>query len=133
MPVHEHAHCGGSVNRKTPHSDDLGALLATLPPGQRRVAEALVGGGAAVTYPAVAAVLGVHVATMKKHLTRIRKRRPAVYGVLMGLRRAQLAQRHREALARQAAHSEAWARRKSRFMYWVLHGHPAPAWWPPQR
>jgi hypothetical protein len=57
-------------NRPIPH--DVAALLATLPAGQRRVAEMLIGSADAPTYPAVAAALSLHVGTVHRHLARIR-------------------------------------------------------------
>jgi hypothetical protein len=57
--------------------------LAELPPGQRRVAETLVGGSRAPTYDQVADALGLHGGTVLSYLNRIRVRRPDVYADLM--------------------------------------------------
>ena len=72
--------------KQIPH--DLADRLAELPPAQRRVAEALVGGDQARTYGDVAAVLGVSVGTVHTHLRRVRERHPDVYAVLMAARSA---------------------------------------------
>src|SRR5438105_15297428 len=84
----------GSANPST-----LTAMLATLPAGRRRVAEALIGNGGR-TYPAVAATLGIHLGTVHQHLRRIRLLHPEVYAALTRARARQLAQRHRQAVAR---------------------------------
>ncbi len=87
-------------DRPVPQSHDLAALLATLPVGQRRVAEALIAGPHGRTYPAVAAALGVHVGTVHRHLARLRARHPMVYAALMAVRAWQLAGRHERARTR---------------------------------
>ena len=79
------------MNRFTlpvPQPHDLAALLATLPAGQRRVAEAFVAEPWGRTRGETAAALGVHVGTVHRHLARIRGRRPAIYAALMARRRA---------------------------------------------
>ncbi len=96
-------------DRPVPRSHDLAALLATLSAGQRRVAEALIADPRGRTYPAVAAVLGVHVGTVHRHLARIRARRPAVYRELMAARAKQLVGRHWRAQNR--ARTRRWVRR----------------------
>ena len=90
-----------------------------LPPGRRRVAQALIADSASQTYPAVAAQLGIHLGTVHQHLRRLRLRHPQVYAVVMAERARQLAQRHERAVLRAAAHSEAWHRKqaKRRFFY----------------
>src|SRR5919199_6906898 len=80
------------LKRQIPH--DLARRLAGLPPGRRRVAEALVDGVPARTYPDVAAVLGVSLGTVHQHLRRIRQHHPEAYTALMAERRRQLAGRH---------------------------------------
>ena len=57
----------------------LNLLLATLPPGRRRVAMALLADPAGRTYQAVAAQLGVRLGTVHQHLRRIRQRHPEVH------------------------------------------------------
>lgn len=83
-----------------PRAHDLAALLATLPAGQRRVAEAFVAAPWGRTRGETAAALGVHVGTVHRHLARIRARRPVAYAALMAARREQLAGRHDRALSR---------------------------------
>ncbi len=83
-----------------PRSHDLAALLATLPVGQWRVAEAFVAEPCGRTRGETAAALGVHIGTVHRHLARIHARHPAVYAALMTARRAQLAGRHDRVLTR---------------------------------
>ena len=98
-------------------SHDLAALLATLPAGQRRVAEALVADPVGRSYPAVAAMLGLHVGTVHRHLGRIRRRHPSVYAALMATRAEQLAGRHWRALTRRR--TRRWQRR---YLHWHVYG-----------
>jgi len=58
---------------------ELIRLLATLPPGRRRVAWALVGDNFGVTYAEVAVRLRLHLGTVHRHLRRVRLRHPKVY------------------------------------------------------
>src|SRR4051812_2735426 len=84
------------------------ATLAALSPAQRRVVLALLDADdhdGPPTYRAVAARLGVHLGTVHRQLGRVRARHPAAYALVMQARAAQLAQRHRRALARAAARS----------------------------
>src|SRR5689334_2412489 len=90
---------------KRPKLHDIAAALATLPPGQRRVAEALVSQDHAPTYAELAVQLGLHVGTVYQHLKRIRDGRPEVYKFILDRRAAQLAERHRRAVVRARAHS----------------------------
>jgi hypothetical protein len=122
---------GGGMNTsnpKRPEPHDLPAGLDRLPPGQRRVAVALVETGTAQSYPAVAAALGVHLGTVHRHLGRVRARHPALYAALMAERARQLATRHTAALARAAAHSEQWHRRQANRRYYYRYGR-----WPWER
>jgi len=97
---------------------ELAGLLATLPPGRRRVAIALIADDSGPTYPAVAAKLGLHLGTVHRHLLRIRRRNPKVYVAVMNARSRQLAERHREARARAEAHSKQWhAMTRGRYLY----------------
>ncbi len=89
-------------------SKELARLLATLPPGRRRVATALIADTRGRTYPEVAAELGVHLGTVHQHLRRIRLRHPEVYAAVRKARARQLAARRRQALARAKAHSQRW-------------------------
>ncbi len=115
-------HGGGSMgstrfNPPVPRSHDLAALLAALPPGQRRVAEALMAEPAGRTYPQVAALLGVHLGTVHRHLARIRRRHPAAYRALLAVRADQLAGRHTRAVAGAKAQ-----RARRRYIHRHLHG-----------
>jgi DNA-directed RNA polymerase specialized sigma24 family protein len=87
---------------------ELAGLLATLPPGRRRVAMALVADDRGRTYPEVAEILGVHLGSVHQHLRRIRLRHPKIYATIMKARARQLRARHRQALAREKAHSKRW-------------------------
>ena len=95
-----------SCTLKRPESYALAATFDVLPPGQRRVAEALVGGGVAPTYEQVAEALELHVETVLGYLNRIRTRRPEVYADLVVLRGRQLGARHVGAVKRALAHSQ---------------------------
>ncbi len=51
--------------------------LSSLPPGQRRAIQALIGGGEqARTYPEAAVLAGMSEGTLLTHVNRVRKRRP---------------------------------------------------------
>ena len=89
--------------------DDLRGL-SQLPPDQRRALDALVGGEDARTYVEAAKVAGMSLGTLKIHLRRVRLLRPGV----CAFRRAQLAQRHREAMQNRRAHSRAYFFRRKR-------------------
>ena len=111
-----------SKNLRNRHAEpvgtDLAALLATLPPGRRQVAMALIADPAGRTYPAVAAELGVHLGTVHQHLRRLRLRNPRVYAAVMKERGRQLAVRHRKARARAKAHSKLWHKlTRGRYLY----------------
>lgn len=112
--------------RQKPH--DLPASFGSLPPGQRRVAEALVGGEVAKTYPAVAEELGIHVGSVYRHLRRLRQRRPETYAELVALRRRQLDERHRGAVKRAAEHSARWHKKQANRRY-----HDRFGMWPWER
>jgi hypothetical protein len=106
----------------TPARGYIEQLVATLPPGQRRVAGALIGVAMAPTYRAVADHLGLSLGTVHRHLGRIRRRHPALYGELMCVRHAQLAERHREAQRRAECRSATWHRSQSARRYYYRFG-----------
>jgi hypothetical protein len=108
------------LKRPIPH--DIAALLDALPLGQRRVAEALIGGEEARTYPEVADLLRLHVGSVHTHLRRLRLGRPEVYAALMRERERQLAERHEEAQARAEAHSREWHRKQANRRYYHRFG-----------
>ncbi len=97
-------------------------LLATLPPGRRRVALALIGSQEAPTYPEVAAALGIHLGSVHQHLRRIRLQHPGVYGAVMRERTRQLVERHTQALSRADDHSRNWHRKQSNRRYYHRFG-----------
>ena len=113
----------------------LRTLLASLPPGRRRVAEGLVQAEQAPTYGELAELLGLHQGTVYQHLRRLRRQHPEVYAALMAERGRQLAERHKRALARVEARSEAWHHEQAerrhfrRFGYYSWNA-PLPAWGP---
>ena len=92
------------------------SLLRPLPPGQYRVAILLIS-DAKMTYPGVAAALGIHVGTVSQHLRRIRQRHPCVYTVLMTERKRQLNERSRQALANAKEHSRIWLQMQGLWTY----------------
>ena len=100
-----------------PDPATLAALLAPLPAGQRRVAEALLAEPRGRTYPQVAAALGVHLGTVYTQLRRLRASRPAVYAALMAARGDQLAARHAWALSRRRTR-----RATRRYICWHVYG-----------
>ena len=100
----------------------LAAMLATLPGGRRRVAEALVGGTVAPTYTAVAAQLGISLGTVHRHLQRTRLRHPAVHAALVDERRRQLTARHDRAIERAISRSRRWHRRQANRRYFERFG-----------
>ena len=100
--------------------EELAWLLATLPPGRRRVAMALIADDGGRTYRALAAQLEVSLGTVHQHLRRIRLRHPQVYTAIMHERARQLANRHRGALERAQAHRDRWhemTRRRFRYRF----------------
>lgn len=88
--------------------------LGGLPPGQLRVALALIGGDAAPTYRQIAERLGVRVGTVLQHLNRIRQGHPEVYRRVMRFRQNQLLERHQAALERAKERSHRYFRRIAR-------------------
>ena len=104
----------------------LRTLLASLPPGRRRVAEGLVQAEQAPTYGEVAELLGLHLGTVYEHLRRLRLRHPDVYASLMQARGGQLAERHKRALARVQARSRAWHNEQAERRQWRRDGQSPP-------
>lgn len=87
--------------------------FTALPGGQRRVAEALVEGNKAQTYKGVAKQLELSLGTVYEHLRRIRLNHPELYAAIMEIRRGQLEQRHTAALAKDAAHTRRYFKKRS--------------------
>lgn len=102
--------------------------LTPLPKGQRRVAEALLAGASAQTYRGVATQLELSLGTVYEHLRRIRVNHPELYAALMDYRRGQLEHRHEAALAKDAAHSKRYFKRKANWRYYQRFGY-----WPWER
>ena len=91
----------------------LARSILALPGRQRLVAQVLIGGTSARTYPEVGGLLGMHLGTVHTHLRRMRLKRPDTYAALMGERKQQLGDRHEAALARAEAHSREWHRKQA--------------------
>lgn len=102
--------------------------LSPLPPGQRRVAEALLDGKEATTYGGVAERLELSLGTVYEHLRRVRLNHPELYAALMAYRKEQLEHRHRAALAKDAAHSKRYFKRRANRRYYERFGY-----WPWER
>ena len=88
--------------------------FSPLPPGQFRAVTALIGGGVARTYPEAAHIARMSEGTLLIHFNRVRQRHPELYAEIREVRKAQLAVRHREALAAARAHTTTWLRNKRR-------------------
>ena len=109
-------------------TSDRALDLSPLPPGQRRVAEALLEGKEARTYGGVAERLELSIGTVYEHLRRVRLNHPELYAALMSHRREQLEQRHTAALAKDAAHSKRYFKRRANRRYYERFGY-----WPWER
>jgi DNA-binding CsgD family transcriptional regulator len=99
-----------------------------LTPGQRRVAEALLGSPRGNTYVGVAAALGISLGTVYTQLRRLRDAWPELYAEIMAIRGEQLANRHSAALWRARAHSQQWHRAQSARRHYRRFG-----CWPSER
>jgi len=95
----------------------------SLPEGQRRVAEAFIHGPKAQTYKSVAVKLELSLGTVYEHLRRIRLNHPELYAAIMVVRQGQLERRHEAALAKDAAHSRQYFRRKANYRYYQRFGY----------
>ena len=108
------------VNRRIRHGEKPSPYdmpnLRSLPLGQRRAMEALIGGGVARTYSEAASVAGMSEGTLLTHVNRVRKRHPRLYRRIRLIRLAQLAERHEEALAAARAHSAIYFRKQAQWM-----------------
>ena len=83
---------GVDASSAPPTPDALRAALRSLPPGQRRVVQAIARRPGA-TYPDLARGLGLHLGTLHTHLRRVREWEPALYAELLAIRRRALAAR----------------------------------------
>ena len=96
--------------------------LSSLPPGQRRAVEALIGGGGeARTYPEAAEIADMSEGTLLTHINRVRQNHPELYEEIRIVRKAQLEVRHESAMENAKAHSRAYFRRRRRNA--VLYGY----------
>ena len=99
-----------SPKKHNPYDIDL----SSLPPGQRRAMEALIGGSNSRTYTEAAKIAGMAEGTLLTHVNRVRQGRPEVYRLVRKVRKAQLKVRHRIAVNSAQAHSRDWWRRVNR-------------------
>ncbi len=129
MPSREgYAPCVAPKKTESAGHAALLAALGALPPGRARVALALIVPRDAPTYPEVAARLGIGLGTVHTHLKRLRTGHPDVYAAVMAERAQSLTRRHREALARDAAHSRRWQHRQAHRRCYARYGY-----WPWER
>jgi len=96
--------------------------LSSLPPGQRRAIEALIGGGNAHTYPEAAQIAGMSEGTLLTHMNRVRQNHPELYEKIRAVRKAQLAVRHRIAVDNAWVHTQTHFRKRNSYMR-HLFGH----------
>jgi hypothetical protein len=96
--------------------------MAHLRAGQVRVAIALLDADPPATYQEVASALSIHVGTVRRHLKRIRDRRPDVYARIMAERRAQLDRYHSVVETRRMERSRRWGRHRFCARYRADHG-----------
>ena len=99
--------------------------LSSLPPGQRRAIQALIGcGEQARTYTEAAQVASMSEGTMLTHVNRVRRRHPRIYKKARAVRLAQLALRHEEALDNAREHCREYFTRVNRSQYRMLGYRP---------
>jgi len=99
--------------------------LSSLPPGQRRAIEALVGGGEqARTYSGAAKLAGMSEGTMLTQVNRVRRRHPRLYKKIRYVRLSQLEVRHEVALGNAQEHSREYFRNVNRSLYRMLGYRP---------
>ncbi len=97
--------------------------LSSLPPGQRRAIEALIGGDHARTYLEASRIAQMAEGTLLTHINRVRDNHPKLYRSIRRVREAQLAERHELALESARDHSRAYFRRKANRRYYLRFGH----------
>ena len=98
---------------------------SSLPPGQHRAMEALMGGGeSARTYSEAAQIAGVSEGTTLTHVNRVRQNHPGVYALIRDVRKVQLAVRHEFAVMNARAHSGMYFRNQNRMMRRLLGYNP---------
>ena len=101
----------------------LSGDISLLPKGQRKAVESLVDGERARTYVEASEVAGIPVNTLYTHLRRVRSKHPKLYKAIRKVRKAQLAIRHRNAVANARAHTRAYFRRMRRSQMYLLTGY----------
>ena len=94
--------------------------LSILPEGQDRAVVALIGGKQARTYPESADRAGMSLGTLYIRLHRVRQGHPNLYAAISKVRKAQLAKRHREAVARAREHTRQYFRRTRKSERYLL-------------
>ena len=99
--------------------------LSSLPPGQARAVSALIFHDIpwGRTYTEAADAAGMSLGTLYTHLRRVRCNHPKLYAAVRKVRKAQLAVRHRNAVANAGAHTRAYFRRIRRSQLYLLAGY----------
>ena len=99
--------------------------LSSLPPGQARAVSALIFHDVpwGRTYDEAADAAGMSLGTLYTHLRRVRCNHPRLYAAIRKVRKAQLAVRHRNAVANARAHTRAYFRRIRRSQLYLLAGY----------
>ena len=90
---------------------------------QARAVESLIGVGRDRTYTEAAEAAGMSLGTLYTHLRRVRCNHPKLYAAIRKVREAQLAVRHRNAVANARAHTRAYFRRIRRSQLYLLAGY----------
>ena len=81
-----------------------------LPEGQYRAVVGLIGGDEARTYVVASQIAEISLGTLYTHLARVRRNHPRLYAAVLKVRKAQLKQRHRDAVIRAREHSRQYFR-----------------------
>jgi len=81
-----------------------------LPEGQYRAVVGLIGGHEARTYLVASQIAEISLGTLYTHLARVRRNHPRLYTAVLKVRKAQLKQRHRDAVTRAREHSRQYFR-----------------------
>jgi hypothetical protein len=100
-----------------------------LPPGQRRVALALLVDGPEfdpperpVTYDVIGMGLNIQITTVREHLRRVRRTHPNLFAELMAERRRRLDLWHADVARRRAERSRRWGKHRWASRYRAQHG-----------
>ena len=111
-----------STKRQTLHDIED---ITRLPDGQLRAVVGLLGGDEARTYRVASQFAGMSLGTLYTHLRRIRRNHPKLYDAIHKVRKAQLRQRHRDAVARAREHSRQYfrnLRKHNAYIYRLMFG-----------